>query len=83
MKIIWQSSRTLAIAVVATVAAGAAVVVGCPHAVSEPLMGPEWQCSRVAFLVTTCSQSREAVTHWGAAVDEARKMAATARTIQR
>ncbi len=57
MKFIWQRSRTLAIAAVAMVAAGAAVAVGRPHVVSEPLLGTEWQCSRAAFLVTTCSQS--------------------------
>jgi hypothetical protein len=59
MKFIWQRPRTLAIATVAIVAAGAAVVVGRPHVVSEPLLGTEWQCSRTAFLVTTCSQSTE------------------------
>jgi hypothetical protein len=57
MKFIWQRSRTLAIAAVAMAAAGAAVAVGRPHAVSEPLLGPEWQCSRTAFLVTTCSRN--------------------------
>jgi hypothetical protein len=57
MKFFWQRSRTLAIAGVALVAAGAAVAVGRPHVVSEPLLGTEWQCSRTAFLVTTCAQS--------------------------
>jgi len=57
MKFIWQRSRTLAIAAFAIVAAGAVVAVGRPHVVSEPLLGTEWQCSRTAFLVTTCSQS--------------------------
>jgi hypothetical protein len=59
MRFIWQRSRTLVIAAVAMVAAGAAVAVGRPHTVSEPLLGPEWQCSRTAFLVTTCSLSSE------------------------
>ena len=59
MKFIWQKSRTLAIAAVAMVVAGAAVAVGRPHVVSEPLLGMEWQCSRTAFLVTTCSQSSD------------------------
>ena len=59
MRFIWQRSRTLVIAAVAMVAAGAAVAVGRPHAVSEPLLGPEWQCSRTAFLVTICSLSSE------------------------
>lgn len=59
MRFIWQRSRTLAIAAVAMVAVGAAVAVGRPHAVSEPLLGTEWQCSRTAFLVTICSLSSE------------------------
>ena len=77
MKFIWQRSRTFAIAAVAMEAAGAAVAVGRPHMVSEPLLAMEWQCSRTA-LVTICSQSREA----GAAVDEPHKMTAAARTIK-
>jgi hypothetical protein len=59
MKFIWQRVRTLAIAAVAMVAVGAAVAVGHPHGVSEPLLGTEWQCHRTAFLVTTCSPSSE------------------------
>jgi hypothetical protein len=61
MKFIWQRSRTLAIAAVAVVVVGAAVAVGRPHVVSEPFLGTEWQCSRTAFLVTTCSQSNERI----------------------
>jgi hypothetical protein len=59
MKFIWQRPRTLAIAAVVMVAAGAAAAVGGPRLVSEPLLGTEWQCSRTVFLVTTCSQSSE------------------------
>jgi hypothetical protein len=61
MKFIWQRAITLAIVVVAMVAAGAAVAVGRPHVVSEPRLGAEWQCSRTASLVTTCSQSNERI----------------------
>jgi hypothetical protein len=60
MKFIWQMSRTLAIAAVVMVVAGAAVAVGRPHVVSEPLLGTGWQCSRTVLLVTTCSQTNEA-----------------------
>jgi hypothetical protein len=41
------------------VAAGAAVAVGRPHLVSEPLLGKEWQCSRTVFFVTTCDPVRK------------------------
>jgi hypothetical protein len=61
MKFIWQRPRTLAIAVVTMIAAGAAVAVGGPQEVSEPFIGAEWQCSRTAFLVTICSRSSERI----------------------
>ena len=61
MKFIWRRRRLLAIAAVAMVA-GAALSVGHPQVVSEPLLGTEWQCVRTAFLVTTCSQSSEKIT---------------------
>ena len=57
MTFIGQRSRTLAIVAVVTVAAGAAIVVGRPRVVSEPLLGTEWQCVRTAFVLTTCSPS--------------------------
>ena len=59
MKFVWQRWRTLAIGVGAMLAAGAALAGGRPHVVFEPLLGTEWQCSRTAFLVTTCLQSNE------------------------
>ncbi|WP_213736850.1 hypothetical protein [Bradyrhizobium sp. dw_411] len=61
MKFIWQRQRTLAIAAITIVAAGAAVAVGRPQVVSDPFLGAEWQCSRMAFLVTICSQSNEKI----------------------
>ena len=61
MKFIWQRPGTLALAVVAMVAAGAAVAVGRPQVVSQPLLGAEWQCSRTAFLVTICTQPNERI----------------------
>ena len=57
MKFTWQTPRTVAIAAVALVAA--AIAAGRPHDVSEPILGTEWQCSRTAFIVTTCSESSE------------------------
>jgi hypothetical protein len=32
----------------------AAITVARPHAISEPILGANWQCSRAAFVVT-CS----------------------------
>ena len=61
MKSIWRRWRTLAIAAVA-MAVGVASYVGRPRVVYEPLLGTEWQCSRTAFLVTTCSHSSEKIT---------------------
>jgi hypothetical protein len=62
MTFIWQRLRILVIATAAIVTVAAAVaVVGRPQAVSDPRLGAEWQCSRTAFLITTCSQSSEAI----------------------
>jgi hypothetical protein len=72
VKFVWQRPRTLAIAGVALVAAGAAVAVGRPHLVSEPLLGKEWQCSRTVFFVTTCEPVGEQNSRPPAAVRYAR-----------
>lgn len=50
----FANSGTLALTGVAFLAA-AAMTVGYPR-VSEPRLGAVWQCSRVAFLFTSCSQ---------------------------
>jgi hypothetical protein len=51
MGFIWQRSRMIAIAVVIVLGAGA-IAFARPHAISEPVLGTEWQCSRAAFVVT-------------------------------
>jgi hypothetical protein len=51
MRSIWQRSRMTAIAVVLVLGAGA-IALARPHAISEPVLGTEWQCSRAAFVVT-------------------------------
>jgi hypothetical protein len=38
------------------VIAGTAISVGRPQPVSDPRLGAEWQCSRAAFFITTCTQ---------------------------
>ena len=53
----FKRSGTLAVVAIALVAA--AIGVGHPRDVSEPLLGAEWQCTRTAFIVTTCSESGE------------------------
>jgi hypothetical protein len=47
----WQRLSMIAIIVGMVLGAGA-IAVARPHAVSEPLLGTEWQCSRAAFVVT-------------------------------
>ncbi len=49
------SVRALAIIVVVVALAGVAVTLGRPAPIESALLGPEWQCSRTAFIVTTCS----------------------------
>jgi hypothetical protein len=54
---------------VAAVAASAALIafmafsLASPQPVSSAALGPDWQCSRVAFLLTTCSRTGEAGNH--------------------
>jgi hypothetical protein len=53
-------------ALAAAVAAGAVLVaylsltLASPEPVSSAALGPEWQCSRVAFVLTTCTRESEA-----------------------
>jgi hypothetical protein len=51
MEVIWERSRMIAIAVVILFGA-VAIAVARPHAISEPILGMNWQCSRAAFVVT-------------------------------
>ena len=51
MKFIWQRSSMIAITVSIVLGAGA-IAVARPHTISEPLLGTEWHCSRVPFVVT-------------------------------
>lgn len=44
----------LAIVVLACVAGALATAVVQPEPVSRAALGPDWQCSRVAFVWTTC-----------------------------
>ena len=55
---------TLALlAAVVTFAAVAAVLsIGLADPVPHAALGPEWQCSRLAFVFTTCTRIQNAVT---------------------
>jgi|GraSoiStandDraft_5_1057265.scaffolds.fasta_scaffold1259060_1 hypothetical protein len=57
MKLSWTTSRMLALTAVVLVAAGATVAIGTPRGAFEPMLGPEWQCSRTVLFLTTCSHA--------------------------
>ncbi|MGY4352179.1 hypothetical protein ACVWXM_008672 [Bradyrhizobium sp. GM7.3] len=47
--------RMLALTAAVLVAAGTTMAVGTPRGVHEPMLGSDWQCSRIMLLVTTCA----------------------------
>lgn len=57
MKVSWQRSIRLAIAVVLLIGSGGVLAIARPHAVSDPVLGLGWQCTRTAFIVT-CSHAK-------------------------
>ena len=48
-----------AIVLFACVAGGVAIGLAYPEPVSSAALGPDWQCSRMAFVWTTCSRRRK------------------------
>jgi hypothetical protein len=58
----WWTPKSLifaaAIALLAGVAAIAVIGLAYPKPVSSAGLGPDWQCSRVAFVWTTCSRQK-------------------------
>lgn len=63
MSKLWSGKGVAIATAVVTCAALAALVswsVVSPAAVSSGALGPEWQCSRVAFVLTTCIRAAEA-----------------------
>lgn len=56
----WWTPRSIIFAAAIALLACAAVTVGIglayPEPVSNAALGPDWQCSRVAFVWTTCSR---------------------------
>lgn len=57
MKFNWKPSRMLALTAVLLVAAGTTMAIGTPRGVFEPMLGPDWQCSRTLLVVTACTYS--------------------------
>lgn len=57
MKFSWQTSTRLAIAVVILIGSGGVLAIARPHAVSNPVLGLGWQCTRTTFIVT-CSHAK-------------------------
>ena len=49
----------LSVAVVTLIAIAAALSIGLayPEPISNAALGPDWQCTRVAFVLTTCRRS--------------------------
>ena len=56
MEFSWQRLRIIAVTGVVLIGCGSAIAVGRPHAVSDPILGADWQCSRTVFAVT-CSHA--------------------------
>jgi hypothetical protein len=55
MTIFRRSLRTLAITFATVALAGIVVFLAQPKQVESGLLGAEWQCSRTAFVLTTCA----------------------------
>ena len=62
----WWTPKGFVFALAMTTLACAAVIVAIglayPEPVSNAALGPNWQCSRVAFVWTTCSRPKHAET---------------------
>jgi hypothetical protein len=54
-------SLVIALLIVGCVVAVFAAGLPSPEPVTSAALGPEWQCSRVAFVLTTCSRIARAV----------------------
>lgn len=58
----WWTLKTFVVASAITVLAGVAVMfaigLAYPEPVSNTALGPDWQCSRQAFVWTTCRRQK-------------------------
>lgn len=67
------NGRALAIAVAVVALAGVAIAFGRPTPIESAVLGAEWQCSRTAFVVTTCApRMQQAIPAVGTSHKEAR-----------
>jgi len=60
----WTRREIALLAAIVTLAALAAVRsigLAYPEPIPQAALGPEWQCSRFAFVITTCTRIRRAV----------------------
>ncbi|TYL87038.1 hypothetical protein FXB38_05365 [Bradyrhizobium cytisi] len=57
MKVNWTTSRLFALTAVVLVAAGTTMAISTSRGGPDPMLGPDWQCSRTLLLVTACSRS--------------------------
>jgi hypothetical protein len=55
MRIFRLSLKVLAIAVAVAVLAGAALLLGSPQPIESAVLGADWECTRTAFVLTTCA----------------------------
>jgi hypothetical protein len=56
----WTPKRFIIAAAIAALACVAAIGLAYPEPVSSAALGPDWQCSRLAFVWTTCSRLKHA-----------------------
>jgi hypothetical protein len=55
MRIFRLSLKVLAIAVAVAVLAGATLLLGSPQPIESAVLGADWECTRTAFVLTTCA----------------------------
>ena len=57
MEFIRRKSKTLGVMALLLILGGSAIAAARPHAVTNPVLGAEWQCSRTLFVLISCSHS--------------------------
>ena len=58
MEFSWRRSRTLGVIALLLTITIAAIAAARPHAVTNPGLGAEWQCSRTLFVLTCAHPAR-------------------------
>jgi hypothetical protein len=57
MEFIRRRSKLLGVMALLLTVGGIAIAAGRPRAVTIPVLGAEWQCSRTLLVLTSCSRS--------------------------